>query len=943
MLGEEYPEETRVQLNDNEVAAENEKCPGIFMISRCYSYVYTPEINVLSAENPLDFFDLSHATAPLEWIAEQKKDETIQKVIGWRQMNCVPQQTFLTDEEEKYVKQFPRLIIDKGVLCREFYDDTGRVTAKQAVVPKSLRAELIYRLHNSKMKGHNGLMKTIADFRERFYFPGFTENIINYIKNCLTCAQVKPIPQSHRTPPLGTMQTQTGLPAEAMQIDIVGQLPNSAGYKYILTAIDVFSRYLFAVPMKTQSAEETARALGGIFLAHSYIPETIVTDQGSNFTSKMIKELTDLLEVNLKHATVKHPQTVGTVERSHAALKKVLKIFQNMNATNWHTFVDYACYSHNTSYHSSIRCAPTLLFHGRDPNTPLDLRYGPARERQPVTQFKYTTEVRDNMAQVNAHAKHSAVQAYTRYRKHYDRQANANPLKLHSYCLLMNPKLTRQDMFAGKGINKWLALYRVEKVLTNMNYIVRKVGTWFTQCVHRIRLRPFTPTYAVVDMDAINPDKFLPDPYHLKDFKEPQSFDEEIENLVNDGNRAATEDEMASNPYNYAPILKRNVTRGGQVAGGSGAGPALPAQHFPEPPPAPPPQQRNREQRQVQETVPTRELPQRAQESSGQPPEVTRRAPRKKRTRRGRPRKKANVRQDSPMPSPVRTTQETVEQSRVEPQATVQREEIIVYPAETNWVSPTQITVIPEEYPEQHEENEGNERENLRTEQESEDHHENTEMEPVNQQGPSSSSAPQATQNILQEKELATPRGDQATESARPDQRTNAASPAFQQSGMLAHRSGTPSPANIPERDERINQRQEVTRRSQPYARPLAEPSWYNAPQTWPKRKRINHRGENASMPSSLTKEREDVKLPMRDVQETLRKRYTEFRPGRTPAYVQQPMQKTPMPARKSERVASRTNLATKLRNFGRRVHQKSVTRRTDTSSATTNKQKTES
>ena len=555
MYGEEYPHEARVQDDDNEIAQQNDESPHIFMISRGYTYGLPPTLNSISADNPLDFFDLTHLQAPVEWINEQKKDATIQKVIAWRRLNYVPRLAFYTAEEDKYIKQFPRLKLINGVLCREFYDDAGKISHYQDVVPQHLRDELLYRLHNTKLKGHHGLMKTVAEFRQRFYYPGFTESLINHIKNCLTCVQVKPIPESHRTPPLETMMTDAGLPADALQIDIVGQLSPSAGYKYILTAIDVFSRYLFAVPLRDQSAESTARALVGIFLKHAYIPTTIVTDQGSNFTSAMIRELADLLEIQLKHATVKHPQTVGVVERSHAALKKMLKIFQNATASNWHTFVDYACYSHNTSYHSSIRCAPTMLFHGHDPNTPLDLRYGPARNRRPVTHSKYLTEVSDRMAELHANAKENTIEAYLRFRRYYDKKAKAEPLRLHEYCLLLNPKLTTQNMFAGKNSTKWLALFRVEKVLTNTNYIVRRVGTWYTQLVHRIRLRPFTPTYTVNDLPAINPQKFLPDPDMLKDFQEPQGFDAEMEKLIHDGQPAASAEAMADHPFNYAPLI----------------------------------------------------------------------------------------------------------------------------------------------------------------------------------------------------------------------------------------------------------------------------------------------------------------------------------------------------------------------------------------------------
>ena len=65
----------------------------------------------------------------------------------------------------------------------------------------------------------------------------------------------------------------------------------------------------------------------------------------------------------------------------------------------------------------------------------------------------------------------------------------------HQYCLLLNPSLLTQSEFVGKSNTIWLSLYRVEKILTKSNYLIRKVGTPYTQCVHRIRLRPITPIY----------------------------------------------------------------------------------------------------------------------------------------------------------------------------------------------------------------------------------------------------------------------------------------------------------------------------------------------------------------------------------------------------------------------------------------------------------------
>ena len=186
---------------------------------------------------------------------------------------------------------------------------------------------------------------------------------------------MKPIRNELLKPPLQELMTTVGAPSDMLQIDLVGKLTPSGGYTHILTAIDVFTRYLFAVPIKKADAVSVARTLVGIFMRHTYLPVIILTDQGSVFLSQLFKELTRILEIRLKHASVKHSQTMGTVERAHAALKKVLKIYENTEGTNWHKFVDYALFCHNTAYHSSIGCTPSLLFHGREPLTPLEIRF----------------------------------------------------------------------------------------------------------------------------------------------------------------------------------------------------------------------------------------------------------------------------------------------------------------------------------------------------------------------------------------------------------------------------------------------------------------------------------------------------------------------------------------------------------------------------------------
>ena len=111
----------------------------------------------------------------------------------------------------------------------------------------------------------------------------------------------------------------TAIPGEMKQMDLVEQ--KGPIYNFVLSGIDVFTKYLFAVPLTNCSADTVVRELVKIFFQHSYLPSTLVSALGTNFTSKLMAELTKLLEVKLDLAALKQPETIGVVEGSHAALK----------------------------------------------------------------------------------------------------------------------------------------------------------------------------------------------------------------------------------------------------------------------------------------------------------------------------------------------------------------------------------------------------------------------------------------------------------------------------------------------------------------------------------------------------------------------------------------------------------------------------------------------
>ena len=296
-----------------------------------------------------------------------------------------------------------------------------------------------------------------------------------------------------------------------MQIDLVPELPPSGGYTNIVTAMDVFSRYLFAYPTSKQDAKTIAKVLINIMAKHAYLPTTLISEKGTAFMSHLIKEVAGVLGITLKHATTKHAQTIGLLQRSHMSIKQALKIETGERRSFWHKYVSIAVLHYNTSYHKIIRCEPSRVFHGRIPYNILNLKLGIRPQQQPIPTSQNAQDVLDQTEMIHQDVRKNTMQAYIKYKAYYDKKANASKLKEADYVYILQPKTDHQGSKILITEFRWMGPYIVEKVLPNNNYLVRKIGTDKTQVLHRMRMRQFTPRQPPADI-RVKPNEYKPDP-----------------------------------------------------------------------------------------------------------------------------------------------------------------------------------------------------------------------------------------------------------------------------------------------------------------------------------------------------------------------------------------------------------------------------------------------
>jgi len=110
----------------------------------------------------------------------------------------------------------------------------------------------------------------------------------------LTCQKGKII--HHNRAPL----QRFSLPSEIffhIHADIIGPLPPSNGYRYLLTVIDRFTRWVTATPMKEVTAASTADAFMQGWIQYYGVPKILSTDRGTQFMSQLWKELMRFLDI----------------------------------------------------------------------------------------------------------------------------------------------------------------------------------------------------------------------------------------------------------------------------------------------------------------------------------------------------------------------------------------------------------------------------------------------------------------------------------------------------------------------------------------------------------------------------------------------------------------------------------------------------------------------
>ena len=391
-----------------------------------------------------------------------------------------------------YIGEWSRLKMVDGLLYRLWESPEGLSVWHQLIIPKLYQRTLIEQVHATPVGSHQGYRRTWEFLRRRFFWFEMTKAIRNYIRSCEACQRRKNVNLNPKWP----MQLYgVGFRNERVTLDMCGPIKFAkVPYTYLLIICDAFTKYVVAVPLRSSEAKEIMQAFLDRWCNVFGFPYHIHSDQGSNLTGELWRELCALLRIERTRTTPYRPQANGQNERTNRTLVELLRTTQERHE-DWYLRVSHVCFAYNSTPHAATNFSPHYLMFGCEPFCDLDVRVpgGPTVLPLPVNEFAEDIVQRMSDAHVitRTHLRESAESR----KRYYDRDIGVDGVsrKVRQYTegerVLL--KVSDHHRHFGKMNDRFTGPYYVITVFDTGIVRVKEGEDKPPKIVHHDRLRRF--------------------------------------------------------------------------------------------------------------------------------------------------------------------------------------------------------------------------------------------------------------------------------------------------------------------------------------------------------------------------------------------------------------------------------------------------------------------
>ena len=231
---------------------------------------------------------------------------------------------------------------------------------------------LMQEIHEGECGPHmNGHLLARKIMRLGYYWMTMESDCNRHVRSCHQCQVYG---DRINAPPNELHQMSEAWPFSMWGIDMIGPINPKAsnGHRFILVAIDYFTKWIEANSYANVTAKNVAKFIKRDIIARYGTPQAVITDNGSNLNNKVVDDLLDRFKIRHLNSSPYRPQMNGAVEAANKNIKKILaKTAENFR--DWHERLPYALMAYRTSIRTSTGATPYSLVYGMEAVLPVEV------------------------------------------------------------------------------------------------------------------------------------------------------------------------------------------------------------------------------------------------------------------------------------------------------------------------------------------------------------------------------------------------------------------------------------------------------------------------------------------------------------------------------------------------------------------------------------------
>ena len=322
---------------------------------------------------------------------------------------------------------------------------------------------LMYLFHDHEISAHFGIQTTYEKIKERYYWKGMLKDIETYIKSCDQCqrrGKTKNKQELHSIPIYE--------PFYRIGIDIVGPLPQTTkGNKYIVVAIDYFTKWPEARAIPEATAKEVTKFIYEDIICRHGCPQRILSDRGSHFNNQLVEDLTQRFNIKHGFSTPYHPKTNGLVERLNKTLCEALAKTTKDKKT-WDENIPSVLFAYRSRIQTSTKTTPFYLTYGRKMRLPTD------NNIQQITLAERIDYLINELPQERHKARTIIKESQEKQKKYHDKKVKKTQ-KFDIGEKVLYYDAAKEKQWSGKLDEKWKGPYYIHEIIIHGSYKIKDI------------------------------------------------------------------------------------------------------------------------------------------------------------------------------------------------------------------------------------------------------------------------------------------------------------------------------------------------------------------------------------------------------------------------------------------------------------------------------------